>query len=499
MSKITTHGKNKIGKIRDGLSEIIKETLQQDNYLTIYQRQINESNNQMAIRHLIDFGIDLDILKSINIPYFCYERWNFKEAYLICLYSGLFKMRSNRFVTNEIYIELMEVCRQMRKWSDSKLLSFLDWLNQKPDITPISKQHLHCQIIDTLLQYQSRNQKPINHDILTKKKWLKTNKYLILDYNLEIDPDKIKMLPYIDDDLKICTKDYALYEICLDLMGSIRQNIIDQIIDVIKSNKRSAKKYFNLDTLSIVTTFQANKSTYRNDTYCLCGNNNKQYTNYLSELQEIGDYAYRLYENLEIIIQNIDNNSAKNKYYTEGMTYINIETWKKNKTSGNKEFVNNEYLIIADDPNKYQYYLNELKNNSDIKPLLLNNNTGGILSAIGDLLGPLVYTQTNNSSPTKPNVIKKKPRRRAIPKRIRYQVWREAFDDKMSGHCYCCNDSIKFESWECGHIKAHANGGTDTVNNLVPICSACNKSMSSHNMIDWMQKYNMAGLKNFKL
>lgn len=73
--------------------------------------------------------------------------------------------------------------------------------------------------------------------------------------------------------------------------------------------------------------------------------------------------------------------------------------------------------------------------------------------------------------------------RKSIPKKIRAQVWEIAFGSTTDGKCYCCNASMKcLETWHAGHIVASANGGTDTVDNLRPICASCNLSMGTENM-----------------
>ena len=40
----------------------------------------------------------------------------------------------------------------------------------------------------------------------------------------------------------------------------------------------------------------------------------------------------------------------------------------------------------------------------------------------------------------------------------------------------------KLNTYECGHVHAEKNGGSNTLNNLRPICSGCNRSMGIKNM-----------------
>ena len=60
----------------------------------------------------------------------------------------------------------------------------------------------------------------------------------------------------------------------------------------------------------------------------------------------------------------------------------------------------------------------------------------------------------------------------------------------MKFKCFCCND-IELNglgSWECGHIISEINGGNLSIENLRPICSGCNKSIATTNMIEYINK-----------
>lgn len=95
-------------------------------------------------------------------------------------------------------------------------------------------------------------------------------------------------------------------------------------------------------------------------------------------------------------------------------------------------------------------------------------------------------------SPTNKSKYKKK----SIPKTIRNQVWRKYNGNVLDGKCFCCCEVLKYESWEAGHIIAEANGGKTILENLRPVCLACNRSMGKMNMFDFMKKYHMSGVKN---
>lgn len=87
-------------------------------------------------------------------------------------------------------------------------------------------------------------------------------------------------------------------------------------------------------------------------------------------------------------------------------------------------------------------------------------------------------------------------KRKTLPKTIRSHVWQKVFQSNLNGACTCCNRLITYDTFECGHVISVKNNGTDTIENLVPICGLCNKSMGSHNMIDFCTSYSLPLNKN---
>ncbi|MFQ5620687.1 MAG: HNH endonuclease [Candidatus Nanoarchaeia archaeon] len=81
-------------------------------------------------------------------------------------------------------------------------------------------------------------------------------------------------------------------------------------------------------------------------------------------------------------------------------------------------------------------------------------------------------------------------KRRTIPKKVKQDLWFRCFGPKKAeGNCKVCDDKIHFYDFEVGHIKARARGGTDNLNNLMPICSRCNKSMGTQHMKKYKRRY----------
>jgi len=66
--------------------------------------------------------------------------------------------------------------------------------------------------------------------------------------------------------------------------------------------------------------------------------------------------------------------------------------------------------------------------------------------------------------------------RRSVPSRVRKLVWKRDFAASMVGRCYTCEEKITFDKFEAGHRTAVANGGDDSVSNIVCQCKECNRS-----------------------
>ena len=83
--------------------------------------------------------------------------------------------------------------------------------------------------------------------------------------------------------------------------------------------------------------------------------------------------------------------------------------------------------------------------------------------------------------PEKPQ---KKPKKKKISPQIRFDVWKTYIGDKIEAKCFCCwkariTPFTYNNTFHAGHIKSEANGGRISIDNLLPICSDCNKDMSA--------------------
>lgn len=86
-----------------------------------------------------------------------------------------------------------------------------------------------------------------------------------------------------------------------------------------------------------------------------------------------------------------------------------------------------------------------------------------------------------------------KKKKQSIPKNVRVIVWNHYIGEDIIKHkCLCCKKvTISNTNFEVGHVLSEKNGGTHEINNLRPICFACNHSMGAENMIDFVVKFGL--------
>ena len=80
--------------------------------------------------------------------------------------------------------------------------------------------------------------------------------------------------------------------------------------------------------------------------------------------------------------------------------------------------------------------------------------------------------------------------RKSIPKSLKILVWdKNIGKEKGIGECDVCKSEIDSKNFECGHIISVKDGGGTNIENLLPICSSCNKSMGPQNLLEFKEKY----------
>jgi 5-methylcytosine-specific restriction endonuclease McrA len=77
-----------------------------------------------------------------------------------------------------------------------------------------------------------------------------------------------------------------------------------------------------------------------------------------------------------------------------------------------------------------------------------------------------------------------------IPRALREQVWLKYNGKKYEHKCYVrwCTNKIDVFNFQVGHNIPESKGGKTVLENLRPICSRCNQSMSNNYTIDEWDK-----------
>jgi hypothetical protein len=87
--------------------------------------------------------------------------------------------------------------------------------------------------------------------------------------------------------------------------------------------------------------------------------------------------------------------------------------------------------------------------------------------------------------PKKPLSTKKKT---PIPAAMREQIWLRQFGKVYEAKCPTpwCKNNITVYDFHSGHNIPESKGGPTTPNNLIPLCSRCNLSMSdTYTFTEW--------------
>lgn len=89
----------------------------------------------------------------------------------------------------------------------------------------------------------------------------------------------------------------------------------------------------------------------------------------------------------------------------------------------------------------------------------------------------------------KKEMVPEKFERKSIPITVKNNLWKLYFGENFNERCNVCKNDINVHNFEAGHITSVKNGGSDNIENLVPICSTCNKSMGIQNLNDFKKNY----------
>lgn len=131
------------------------------------------------------------------------------------------------------------------------------------------------------------------------------------------------------------------------------------------------------------------------------------------------------------------------------------------------------------------------KDNAKVDPISV---IGKGLEYIGKQISKL--SKENDDKKSEAITHTKKRRLKRIPQSVKDQTWALwCGKDNMVGRCYCCTTNIRAtgeNKCHYGHWISEKNNGPTIKENLRPICSNCNLSMSSTNMDTFMRQYQPA-------
>lgn len=125
-----------------------------------------------------------------------------------------------------------------------------------------------------------------------------------------------------------------------------------------------------------------------------------------------------------------------------------------------------------------------------------NNTRPSNYTEVGDTREGNNNTTNNNSTSSKSssnntNTTASVRSKCKIPHSVKMASWDAHIGYEIGkAKCMCCkiNDILQ-GGFVCGHVIPESQGGPTTVENLRPICSACNGSMLTNNMKEFALKY----------
>lgn len=236
------------------------------------------------------------------------------------------------------------------------------------------------------------------------------------------------------------------------ISGLLSQKRIDLNIVYIVGNSlpiNNNNEYLCCDTARIITTDDIEGWRY----------NCSQLRLLSTSIIHINDilYLYCGVDTLENFNKIFEPRSNSLYFDLEKFSSVNSRTWTK------REFKDDELRIVSDDEEKFTV----------ICSLYRRYKSETSISST---------TTVNSNSNTKKG-------RKTIPKGIRRSIWDVEFEGKMKGYCFCCDKSVDYDGWECGHILADSKGGDVIMDNLKVLCSSCNRSMGNIHMGDYMREW----------
>lgn len=306
---------------------------------------------------------------------------------------------------------------------------------------------LRCKFIENLynINYNYRYSCMVAISVISKRNsygidysLLDRNPYQYLKILLPLIPNKYKDSKGISGLLSQRRNDINMINVI---------SFIEEFIQISKNNE-----YLCCDTMRSVTV-DNEQNVWRYKCYRL-----KLVSTSHTYINDI-IYLYTCVDTLDNFNKIFDTERSNSLYFDlEKFSNVNSRTWKK------KQFKDDTLRIVSDDEHKFNLICGLFE-------ICVENSVESVESDI--------------NTPTLP---KKKIKRKAIPKKIRRRVWDIDFQGQLDGYCFCCDDKVDYDRWECGHILADANGGEIALDNLKVLCFSCNRSMGNEHMKTYMER-----------
>jgi len=223
----------------------------------------------------------------------------------------------------------------------------------------------------------------------------------------------------------------------------------------------------------------------------------KHYNIYFAKTLKKDSYIYTILEFIKILEDvNIIEHIEK-KQYKNAQEFID-NLIKSNKKYNEKVNETGYIEIINKNDNKKVLYKSESDILNNKEPLTFSFKKNNFLvEKTDDGFKRGWFFKQKTITPIHNCIEDRKP----ISKKLKESVWNKEYleniddDDKdfdinSEQKCpiYKCKNKITIDTCEMGHIKSKANGGSETLKNLRPICHNCNLKMSSKNWKEFVEE-----------
>ena len=399
---------------------------------------------------LIELKVDIHTLVNQSELYFS-NGIDRPQMYRVCSWYGKFNSVRLRLKTmTDIHQEVLNLNHQLLNWPQPQLSKFGKWMGLKSVST--RREVAHIQLLSRLLS--DRFEPASLPAIRSSRK--NNNRYLVIDYDLLVYEDFLGPI-HRNNILKMAAFSSVHLRMAEKLNGYLDSGSMEIVVQNMVNAPLKDESYVDIMTMGLVSRKKAKTYLAISEEYLIVSQSKTSFDKILLQIGErISRHGRSGKAMIDLISSNLNDKTG----------YVNLDTKRVVKSPVRGKKLDANYRIMTSDQGKMDYYLKILKKYTAITP-----------------------------RPASPKITRStKPRKRkAIPSAVRCQVWRAAFDGSMDGRCFSCHCKITFENWDCGHIRAQADGGEDVASNLRPLCRQCNVSMGTQNMLEWMKTYDMPG------